>query len=503
VRKTLLVGLLVFLTVLMFGVAKNTVIVGTTDKIRVLDPADAYDYFSCNVLQNTLVGLVSYEVGGSEIVPDLAESWEISDDGLVYTFHLRKGATFMNGNPLDANALKWSFDRVIKLQGDPAFLLSDIVDKTEAPDPTTFKVYLKYPFSAFLSVLAFTVAYPIDPASHPADKIFTDAPVASGPYYVYQWVRDVRLVLAANPKYYGPKPKTELIVINFYENASTLRLALESGQIDLAYRTLDPRDILALKNDPRFKVYEGDSPVIREVVFNVTQDPFSDLRVRKALAFAVNRATIVEDVFAGTVRPLYSLVPMGMWSHMDVMPERELEMARALLRDAGYSKDNPLVIDLWYTPSHYGSTEADVVQVLKEAIEETGMVKVNIKYAEWATYIDYFVNGVMGMFLLGWYPDYLDPDDYLWPFLSESGAKSMGAFYKSPEVEKLMLQARKESDIEKRTELYKQVQQYIEKDVPYIPLWQGKQFCVARPYVKGIVLEPTQIFRYYLLYIER
>ena len=79
----------------------------------------------------------------------------------------------------------------------------------------------------------------------------------------------------------------------------------------------------------------------------------------------------------------------------------------------------------------------------------------------------------------------------------------MGAFYKSPEVEELMLQARKESDIEKRTELYKQVQQYIEKDVPYIPLWQGKQFCVARPYVKGIVLEPTQIFRYYLLYIER
>jgi len=502
-RKLVILGLMALIVVFVFGVARNTVIIGTTDKIRVLDPADAYDYFSCNILQNILVGLVDYKPGTAELVPALAESWEISDDGLVYTFHIRKDAVFANGNPITAKTLKWSFDRVIKLQGDPAFLLSDVVEKTEVPDDYTFKVYLKHPFSAFLSVLAFTVAYPIDPASHPEDKVFTDAPVASGPYYVYQWVRDVRIVLAANPKYFGPKPKTQMIVINFYENASTLRLALESGQIDVAYRTLDPRDVLALKSDPRFVVYEGESPVIREIVFNVTQEPFTDVRVRKAIAYAVNRQAIVEDVFAGTVKPLYSLVPMGMWSHVDVMPKRDLYTARKLLEEAGYSEDNPLEVDLWYTPSHYGSTEADVAQVLKEAIEETGMVKVTIKYAEWATYIDYFVNGVMGMFLLGWYPDYLDPDDYLWPFLSESGAKSMGAFYKNEWVEEMMLQARKESDMQARSELYKKVQQYLAEDVPYVPLWQGKQFCVARPYVKGILLEPTQIFRYYLLYIEQ
>lgn len=502
VRKffVLLLLLVLILTVFVFG--RDYVTVGTTDKIRILDPADCYDYFSSNILQNTMVGLVDYKVGTSELVPWLAESWEISEDGLVYTFHLRKDAYFMNGNPIDANALKFSIDRVIRLNGDPAFLLADVVEETKVVDKYTFQIKLQYPFSAFIAVLGYTVAYPVDPATTPADDFFFNAPVASGPYYIADWEPDVQIILKRNPKYFGPPPKTETIVIRFYQNASTLRLALESGEIDVAYRTLDPRDLLILKMDPRYVVYEGQSPAIRELVLNVKMPPFDNVKVRKALAYAVDRDAIVSDVFANTVEPLYTLVPIGMWSHLDVMPKRDLAKARELLRELGYSESNPLEITLWYTPSHYGSTEADVAQVLKASIEETGLVKVDIKYAEWATYIDYFVSGSIGAFLLGWYPDYLDPDDYLWPFLSKSGAASMGSFYESPFVENLMLQARKYSDIETRTSINKDVQKILAIDVPYIPLWQGKQYCVSYPYVKGVVLEPSQIFRYYLLYVE-
>ena len=126
----------------------------------------------------------------------------------------------------------------------------------------------------------------------------------------------------------------------------------------------------------------------------------------------------------------------------------------------------------------------------------------NLKYAEWSTYVEYFLNGTMGLFLLGWYPDYLDPDDYVWPFLSESGAKSLGSFYSNSEVENLMIEARKLTDQEKRAEIYYKVQEILARDVPYIPLWQGVATCAAKKQVKGILLEPTQIFRYYILYWE-
>lgn len=498
---------LFFLLLIMLGLSslyfsRDYIVIGTTDKIRSLDPARCYDYFSSNILQNVLAGLVDYEVGTSNLKPWLAERWEISEDGKVYTFYLRKDAVFDDGTPITAETMKYSFDRVIALNGDPAFLLSDIVEKTEVAGKYVFKVYLKYPFSAFLSVLGYTVAYPVNPKLYPSDDFYELAPSASGPYRIKEWIRDVRIVLEANPNYFGEKPKTKTIIINFYENASTLRLALETGEIDVAYRDLDPRDILEFEKDSRFVVYKGESPQIRYIVFNVKQAPFNNVHVRKGLAYAVDRKMIASEVFVDLVKPLYSMIPMGMWSHEDVFPERNIEEAKKHLSMAGYDEKNPLKIDFWYTPTHYGTTEADVAQVIKESLEETGVVKVNIKYAEWATYVDYFLNGTMGMFLLGWYPDYLDPDDYVWPFLSISGAKSLGSFYENPTVENLMVEARKYSDVEKRTELYEKVQKILGADMPYVPLWQGVAICVAKPEIKGIVLEPTQIFRYYILYTE-
>lgn len=279
-------------------------------------------------------------------------------------------------------------------------------------------------------------------------------------------------------------------------------MALETGQIDVAYRHMDPRDILDLKNMESqlgIKVYLGTSPQIRYLVINVKQQPFDNVYVRQALSYAVDRDVITKTVFSDLAKPLYSMIPMGWWSHIDAMPKRDVNMAVELLKKAGYSSSKPLQIDLWYTPSHYGSTEADVAQLLKRSFEETKAIKVNIKYAEWSTYVEYFLNGTMGLFLLGWYPDYLDPDDYVWPFLSESGAKSLGSFYSNMEVENLMMQARGIESVEERSKLYEQVQKSLAQDVPYIPLWQGFADCEAKANISGIILEPTQIFRYYVL----
>lgn len=480
--------------------AQSTIVVGTTDKIRTLDPALCYDYFSSNILQNVLAGPVDYEVNSTEIVPNLFESWEVSEDGLEYIFHVKEGAVFEDGTPIDANVFKFSFDRVIKLGGDPAFLLSDIVETTEVVSDYLFKVTLKYPFSAFVSVLGYTVAWPVNPNVFSADSFYDGAPSASGPYKVTEWIRDVRITLRANEKYFGEKPKTDRIIILFYENAATLRLALETGQIDVAFRHLDPRDIQDMRQAGNVQVIQGESPQIRMMVFNAQKAPFDDPLVRQAISLAVERDVIVEDVFLNMASPLYSLVPMGMWSHEDVFQDGDLDSAKQLLYQAGYDESNKLVIDLWYSPTHYGTTEADVVQVIMESLEKTGIIDVNLQYAEWATYVDYFLNGNMGMFLLGWYPDYIDPDDYLWPFLSESGARSMGSFYENPVTEAIMRAARIATDIETREKLYHLVQLDLAYNVPYVPLWQGIETVAAQKNIKGILLEPSQIFRYYLLH---
>ncbi len=501
--KKYLVILFAVLALLAFAM-KSTVVVGTTDKIVILDPAKAYDYFSCNILQNIMVGLVGYKIGSSEIVPQLATSWEISKDGLTYTFHLRKDAKFEDGTPIDAKAVVWSIKRAMKLNGDPAFLLTDVVKSVEAVDDYTVKFTLKKPDVTFLSRLAFTVAYPVNPKEYPANDFFHGMPQksASGPYKVMQWVRDVKIVLEENPYYFGEKPKTKRIVIMFYDDAATLRMALETGEIDIAYRHLNPRDFLDLKKSPYVKTYEGNSPQIRYIVFNVKKAPFDNVLVRRAIAYAVNRQEIINDVFYGLARPLYSMIPMGMWGHEDVFPKRNLEKAKELLQKAGYSASNPLKIDLWYTPTHYGLTEADVAQVIKESLEQTGMIKVNIKYAEWSTYIDYFLHGQMGMFLLGWYPDYLDPDDYISPFLGTEGAKSLGSFYSDPQMDDWIVKARSVVDINQRKAFYHKIQLKLANDAPYIPLWQGVATAAALTNVKGVLLEPTQIFRYYIIYAE-
>ncbi len=505
-RKFLNLAIAFFVLVLLIGgkalaiSPKNYIIIGTTDKISSLDPAKGYDYLSCNILQNIMEGLVKYVPGTTKIVPGLAKSWKISKDGLVYTFYLKKGLKFSNGDPINAKVFKFSIDRVIKLKQDPSFLLSDVVKKVEVVNDTEFKIYLKYPFAPFINILAFTVSYPVDPKVYSKDKVYNGIPVASGPYMVKKWVRGQQIELVRNPYYSGKKAKTPIILVKLYRNANTLYIALLNGEIDVAYRTLLPQQFAKIQKNKHFISMVGPSPFIREIVFNVKYKPFNNRKIREAIAYAVDRKQIVKDVFNNQVTPLYTLIPKGMWGHKPVMPHHNIKKAEEILKSLGYSKSNPLKITLWYSPSHYGSTEAALALTIKNQLEKTGLVKCQLKSAEWATYVDYWNKGIMGMFLLGWYPDYFDPDDYMWPFLASSASNGMGSFYSNKKVDELLLKARKVVDKKERAKIYYQVQEIMAKDVPYVPLFQGKQRVVAKPNIKGLLLDPVQIFRYYLLY---
>jgi peptide/nickel transport system substrate-binding protein len=278
-----------------------------------------------------------------------------------------------------------------------------------------------------------------------------------------------------------------------------MRLAFETGEIDIAWKTLTPSDYKDLGADPDYVLLTGPGAYIRYICFNTTTPPFDDNRVRQAISLAIDRDTISDVVFQGTHQNLYSMVPMGMAGHIDAFSERDLDAAKALLADAGFDASNPLVMDFWWTPDHYGPTEGDVAAVMKQALEETGVIQVNLQSAEWATYTDYFGPGTMPVFLLGWYPDYLDPDNYMWSFAHTDASEDLGIFYSNEEMDALLVQAQTETDPAVREELYGEIQELWTTEVPTVPFTQGQLLVVTQKGIGGILLDPTMFLHYFTL----
>jgi peptide/nickel transport system substrate-binding protein len=312
------------------------------------------------------------------------------------------------------------------------------------------------------------------------------------------------MVLEAYDGYPGAAPITSKIILKYYADSTTMRLAIESGEIDIATKTLNPTDYADLDAAGVLQVIEGPGAYIRYVCFNVTTPPFDQPEIRQAIAYAVDRDAVTSIAYQGTHQALYSMVPMGMWSHIDAFPTRDIDMAVELLAAAGYDEANKLVMDMWWTPTHYGPTEADVATVLKDNLEETGVIEVNLQNTEWATYKEYQNAGSMPVFLLGWYPDYLDPDNYTWSWGHSDASDDMGIFYASDEMDGLLEDGQVAAELrgDDRKAIYEEAQTLWTVDVPTIPLSQGSLLVVAQPGVEGIVLDPNMLFHYFLLYAE-
>jgi len=486
------------------------IILGTTDKITVLDPAKGYDFYTWEILQiNIGETLLKYKPGTTELEMGIAKSYEISPDGLHYTFKLREGMKFTDGQPLDAAAVKWSIDRVMRLNLEPAWLVTGYVESVDVVDTYTVRFNLLNPVGFFPQLVATTPYLPVSSKSFPADKAAEPTVGHYGPYKIKKWTRDVELVLEANPDYYGAPeiPKAKDFVVKFFKDAATMRMAVETGEIDIAWKTLRPMDVVDLKAIGKLSIVEVPGPYIRYINLRCDRSPFDDVRLRRAVAAAIDRGRICAEAYKGTVAPLYSMVPMGMWSHIDTYKEeygeRNLEVARKLLTEAGYSEAKPFEFELWYTPTHYGDPEADVAAIMKESLEETGMIKVTLKSAEWATYVaEYMPGGVMPIFLLGWYPDYIDPDNYISSFLHSKASPHFGIFYSNPTMDEILEEAMVETDIGKRTELYEKAQRLMAEEAPQIPFFQGVLNAATSPEIKGLVLDPMMLLRYYLIYKE-
>jgi peptide/nickel transport system substrate-binding protein len=479
---------------------------GTTDTVTNVDPAGNYDYGSSTVDMMIYQHLFELKPGGAP-VPSLATGCKSNANQTVWTCTLRQGVKFSNGDPFTSADVKWTFDRVNAIK-DPSgiySLLSNLASVTTSGDySVTFN--LKNSASTWIQFLTTGAGEIVDHKVYPADKIVANSDVSNlvgtGPYKLDKFTAGQQAVFTPNPNYTGPKPKNAGVIINYYSKSSTMKLDLEKGTIDMAFRDFTPTEYAALAKTSGITEHKGAGVNIRYLVLNVKRAPTNNPAVRRALAYLMPRQDIATRVYHGLVKPLYSMVPAGLPGHLESFGELygkapNTAKAKAVLTAAHVK--TPVAITLWWTPTHYGDASADEYTEIQRALNSSGLFKVTLKSAEWTTYSK-TLGTQYGAFQLGWFPDYVDAEDYLLPFYgTKSDFTSNG--YSSKAMDAILKKEQAAKTIGQRLGFVKQAQALAAKDAPIIPYWQGTMIAVAKNNIQGIdqTLDPSFIMRFWTL----
>ena len=502
----------------------TTITIGTTDKITSLDPAGSYDNGSYAVQIQVFPFLYSQDYNTSELSPDIAAddgTW--SDDGTEFTVKLKSGLKFANGHDLTASDVKFSFDRINKINDEngPSSLLANI-DSVEAKDDTTVVFHSKVKNDVTLKQVLSSPAGPIvDEESFDADKL-TDADTIvkdnafAGPYKLTSYKVNEALAYAKNDSYDGLTPaKNDAVQVKYFADSSNLKMAVQQGQVDVAYRSMTPTDIEDLSKDDKVKVVKGPGGEERFITFNFKIMPYGEKSsepnadkakaVRQAVANLIDRDELSTKVYKGTYTPLYSFIPDGLSGHDDTLKEAygdgegkpSTDRAKKVLEDAGIT--TPVDLKLQYNPDHYGQSSADEYAAIKAQLEEGGLFKVDLQSTEWTQYSkDRVITSDSDVsypaYQLGWFPDYSDPDNYLSPFFRDGNFVNNG--YSNTEVNDLIVKQAGQTDDKEREDTLKEIQKLETDDLSTIPLLQGAQVAVTGSGVKGVVLDASFRFRY-------
>jgi peptide/nickel transport system substrate-binding protein len=510
------------------GISDRTaerIVLGTTSKIRTLDPADANEFFISNVFYNTLERLYTYKEGSSEIVPQLAtEMPKISEDGLTYTVPVRTGIKFHDRTNFNAYTMKFALDRFIESKGAPASILSDVIESISVTNESEMVFKLKQPLQFFPKFLAFTGAAAISPQvyKHIKDEksgkllFLPDKLIGTGTYQVTQFVEGSYLRLDAFPDYSGRnKLKNRGIDIQFFSSNANLLNAFKTGAVDVAFQTLTPTQVKNVEANAKpngWTIASGQGATILYMVLNTQQAPLNDVRVRQALAAAIDRPLLESRIFFNQRTPLYTLIPSAFSDSKPVFQQKygdgNGKLARQLLESAGYSDDKPAQISIWYSPKYGGNGDV-IASTLRASIQKNVGKILQIKTERVENTVGYaFIDrGVYPAYLLDWIPDILDPDNYIKPFLeceeaegdrcTKGSTQFQGSFYNNKLMNELIASQRKEQDVTKRSQILQQIQEILAQDVPFIHLWQNKEYAFAQRGVNGVTIEPNQQLPYW------
>ena len=486
--------------------------IGTTLKLRTLDPADAYEVISRNILYNLGDRLYDYEIGTNQLIPKLATALPtLSSDGLTYTIPIRKGVLFHDQTPFDAAAMEFSIKRFIQNAGSPSSLLADTIDTVQATGDYELTIKLKKPFAAFPSLLAFSGITAVSPQFYEIGegKFKPNEFVGTGPYKLKSLGIDV-IRLDAFDQYWGEKPANTGIDIQRFSSSSNLFNAFRSSAVDIAYLSLNPDQISSLQKGAEagnWQMISANGNTINYLLINVKSEPLNRIEVRQALAALINRSIINERVLQNQGEKLFSLIPT---TFSDYKPtfylkygDGNIEKAKQLLTQAGYTPENPAIVELWYASN--SSNKGFLGLTLKALADRDlgGLLKLQLNSVESTTAFKYLEEGIYPTFVLDWYADFLDADNYIQPFLEcskgsvETGcvkgsSQYQGSFYYSDRMNQLIAQQRQEQNPETRKLIFQEIQELLAEDVPYIPLWQDKTYVFAKNGIDNIRLQLTQ-----------
>jgi peptide/nickel transport system substrate-binding protein len=495
------------------------VTIGTTLKLRTIDPADAYEVISGELLHNLGDTLYSYESGTTKLIPHLATAMpKISKDGLTYTIPLRQGVIFHDETPFNAAAMEFSLQRFIKNGGRPAFLLGDAVESVKATGEYELTFQLKKPFAAFPAMLTFAGTCAVSPKVYEIGdgKFKPDTFVGTGRYKLAKYGTN-SLKFDVFDKYWGEKPANQGIDILLLSSSANLFNTFRTGAIDVAYLSLDADQVRSLDEGAKkgkWQEFAAESSTVSYMTLNIKSKPLDNLEVRQAIAAMVDRPLINNRVLRGQAQPLYSLIPTTFDVHKPVFKEMygdaNMTKAKELLTKAGYSATNPLILQIWH-PS--GSIKRGLVASTIKALAKLkmdGIMQVEVNSVESPTLFQNIEKGIYPAVLVDWYADFFDADNYIQPFLDcaegsaaggcvKGASQGQGSFYYSDRVNQLIDKQRKEPNLQTRKALFAEIQDILGRDVPFIPLWQDKDYTFAQNSVTGVRLEPTQAFPFWFL----
>lgn len=474
-----------------------------------LDWSLATDNVSILLLQNLMEGLANFKNEGGKMVakPALAEKWDVSKDGKTYTYHLRKGVTWSDGTPLTAQNFWDSWERALnpKTASEYAYFLFDVsgaqdynTGKLKDPskigmkvvDANTFEVTLNKRASYFPNIPCFTVTYPVrkDLIEKYGIKWTDPGKMQTvGPFTLTDWKHDSKVVLSANPKYYGGKPRLETVTGYIINEDTTAINMFESGKLQYVSR-LPPVEIDRLKGTPGYR----NGPFLRGYYygFNIKKKPFDDVRVRQAFALAIDRKQIT-DMLKGGQMPISSWIPKGMLAYD---PKAglgfDVTKAKKLLADAGYpdGKGFPQVTFMFDTRDDHKMIAERLQAIWKKNLG----VDLKAQNEDWKVYLNRLKSDVPPMFRLGWGADYPDPDNFMALFTSYSGNNYTQ--WKSKDFDKLVEEGASEASPKKREAIYKKAQDLLlVKDTVIVPLFQDALNVLVAPQVKHLELNAMDI----------
>jgi peptide/nickel transport system substrate-binding protein len=498
----------------------GTLTVGTTDKVTTLDPAGSYDNGSFAVMNQVFPFLMNTPLGSPDVEPDIAESAEFTAP-TQYTVTLKPDLKWANGNDLTSSDVKFTFDRQLAIadENGPSALLANLAS-VETPDDTTVVFNLAKPDDqTFPQVLSSPVGPIVDEDVFSATELTPDQEIVDGNAFHGQYVitsYDLNNLVSyeAYPDYQGllGPAKTEQVNVKYYADSSNLKLDIQEGNIDVAFRSLSATDIEDLRGNDEVKVVDGPGGEIRYIVFNFnTQpygattpeaDPAKALAVRQAVANLIDREELADQVYKGTYTPLYSYVADGLTGATESLKGKygdgsggpDADKAAQALEAAGVQ--TPVQLSLQYSNDHYGPSSGDEYALIKDQLESSGLFTVDLQTTEWVQYSEQRTEDVYPAYQLGWFPDYSDADNYLTPFFLTKNFLDNN--YANQQVNDLILQQVSTPDPAAREALIGQIQDMVADDLSTVPYLQGAQVAVTGADVEGAedTLDPSFKFRY-------